>query len=664
MGFRPRIAAVALCLSVAATSWSAAETEPPTPEQLAAMERVRPVVEAIWRDVRTPDPEGYTRPRYFMEITDKLIAIGPDVLPFLTAEIELADKSTFHYCAYALGRLGGKEADAVLRKAIVAADARGGNFGYACKRFALFGLSLMGAPDVMDMMQTGERTLFGAQMVPDFPQIAHMAMLIGPPAAPLLERQLETYRNDPKAIEKLENTILALGYAGDASDVPRLAPLLTSPLPRIRVQAADSISRLADPSFCDKVVPLLSAQDVRERGFAAGTLERWKPEPCYKAMIGRLEVEDDVAVRGTLYRAIAAMGGEASLEVFRVNLMSGNEFDQALLIKSLADIGSKKGLNMLRQLLSSPDSLTVVRALEAIAKIGGEGAMDTLFAVTADRRRSVAASARDILAREGVTKIAPRVAEDLLSMVREPVGSRSLHAPIADRAETLVTLGYAEPLADLQKAADVQTDPDVQETLRSCVQRLQLIAKNGNDAAGWAAEVAASDVRIRRLADRRLAEIGSPAAVKTLAARLAKSDLGPDERADILMAIGNARTASAAELVERHLADPAYDGWDFHDARAAAAWAARRIGGPRMTQALRDSAMRRDGRDWATLAYLAVVEKAAAIPTLKTLRLKRLRFPEQHFGREETLLEILIADLAAGRSPARFDVPPEPLFEL
>jgi hypothetical protein len=290
--------------------------------------------------------------------------------------------------------------------------------------------------------------------------------------------------------------------------------------------------------------------------------------------------------------------------------------------------------------------------------------MDTLLAVTADRRRSVAASAREILVKQGFKKVAPRVAEDLLSIVREPVGSRTLHVPIAERAEALVTLRYTEPIEELKKAAAVQTDPEVAQTLNSCVQRLTLIAKNGDDAAAWTPEAASTVVEVRRLADRRLAEIGSPAAVRTLTARLAKTDVSSDERADILVAIGDARLAGAADVVERHLADPAYDSWDARDARSAAAWAARRIGGDRMARALRDSAVRRDGRDWATLAYLAVLDKAAAVPTLKTLRLKRLRYPEPHFGREEALIEIMIGDLAAGRSIARFDVPPEPLSEL
>jgi hypothetical protein len=83
-----------------------------------------------------------------------------------------------------------------------------------------------------------------------------------------------------------------------------------------------------------------------------------------------------------------------------------------------------------------------------------------------------------------------------------------------------------------------------------------------------------------------------------------------------------------------------------------------------MSQALRESAVRRDGRDWATLVYLAVLEKRAAVETLKSLRARRLRYPESRFGREAKQLDGILADLAGDRSLARFDVPPESLFEI
>ena len=665
MGPAPRIAVVAFCSVLTATSLRAQEsTAPPTPSQLAAMERVRPVINGIWLDVRTPAKAGEDHPRYFWEVTDKLIAIGPDVVPFLTSELDLMDPDTFHFSAYALGQLGGPEAEPALRKAIRVAEARGGRFGLACKRYAVFSLALLGKPDVMDLMQSGRQTLHGAMMVSELPMMAHVALLIGPDATPVLVKQLDTYASDPAAAEKLEETLLALGRAGDASIVPKILPLVADPSPRIREQAADTISRLGDPALCEKMLPLLASKDPRERAVVASALTRWKPEPCYKGIVGRLEVEEDVAIRSSLYAAITAMGGESSLDVIRPFLNSRNQFDQALAIDAIGHIGSKKGLNVLRALLTNENAGTVVRVLGAMAAIGGEGAIDSVFAAASDRRRPVAAGAAEILTGLGVKKIAPRVAENLLAIVREPVGNLSLRAPIVELTEALVALDYTDPVDDLRAALAVQTDPEIVDSLTSCVRRLDLLAKNGDDAAAWVAALASPFVDVRRLADRRLAELGTPAAVRALATRLARADLPLDERAGILLEIAEARTQGAAALVERHLADPAFDAWELRDARAAAAWASRRLGGETMARALRASALRRDGRDWATLAYLAVLEKGAALSTLKTLRVRRLRYPESRFGHEEEQLDGILSDLATGHSVGQFDVPPVTLFAM
>ena len=82
------------------------------------MERVRPLVEAVWLDVRTPSPTGEGTGRYFFDYTDRLIAIGPDVVPFMVSELELMDPNTFHLSAYALGRLGGRKGGAARAKAL------------------------------------------------------------------------------------------------------------------------------------------------------------------------------------------------------------------------------------------------------------------------------------------------------------------------------------------------------------------------------------------------------------------------------------------------------------------------------------------------------------------------------------------------------------------
>jgi len=660
-----RIAVVALVLTLAVRALPAQETTPPpTPEQLAAQERVRPLVNAIWLDARAPSDPNAPRPRLFWDLTDRLIAIGPDVVPFLTSELDLMDADTFHYSAYALGQLGGPEAEAALRKAIRVANSRGGRFGLACKRFAIFGLALLGKPDVVDLMQQGEPSLHGSVMVPDYPLSAHLALIAGPATAPLLVKQLATFQADPKATDKLEDTVLALGRAGDRSVAPSLVPLLTHASPEIRAAAADAISRLGEPAMCERLMPLLSSKDMGERILVASSLERWKPAPCYKAIIGRLETEDQVAVRAPLYGAIAAMGGESSLDVFRVFLKTSNQFDQAVVIDSIGSIGSTKGLNVLRALLPDSNPNSVAHALGAIARIGGEGAIDTLLASTSDRRRTVASGAAEILTELGDVRVAPRRAGELIDLVREPVGNLSMRARILELSEALVTLSYTEPIDDLKAAIAVQSDLEILDTLKSCVRRLELLKKHGDDDAAWVAELTNPVASVRALADRRLAELGTQAAVGALTARLARSDLPADERAHVLRVIGDAKTAGAAALVERNLAEPVYDAWELREARVAAAYAARRLGGTRMANALRASAVRRDGRDWATLVYWAVLEKGAAVETLKTLQARRMRYPESRFGAEDVQLAGIIADLSSGHVPAKFDVTPDELFEL
>ena len=662
-----RLGALALlfCCAFASGAPRAEETfTPPTPEQLAAQERVRPIVAAIWKDARNPTGGDEGHPRAFWEFTDRLIAIGPDVVPFLVSEIDLADPQTIHLAAYALGRLGGHDAEVALRKAARDADARANRFGFSCKRYALFALALLGQPDALELAQNGKIPMHGAEMVPEFSYFSHLAVLIGHDAGPVLAKQLETYATDPKATEKLEDTLLAIGYAGDPAVVPKLVPFLSHEKPRIRAVAADAIARLGDPSMCEQLMPLLATKDNGEKLVVGAALQRTKPEPCYKSMVGRLETESDIAIRANLYEAISAMGGESALPVLRPFLHSPNQFDQALVVDAIGRIGSKKGLNMLRSLLPEPNINAIAHALQAIANIGGEGAIDTLLATASDRRHFVASSAASVLTELGDKRIAPRRAAELLGIVKEPVGNLTLRSQIVELAEAVVALQYTEPIDDLKAALAVQTDLEIVDTLTSCIRRLELLAKHGDNAAAWTEELASTNKDVRQLAGARLAEIGSAAAVRALATQLSRSELPPDERAGILFAIGKARTSAAAELVERNLSDPAYDAWPVREARAAAAYAARRLGGDRMSKALRASALRRDGRDWATLVYLAILDKGAALDMLTSLRLKRLRYPDVRTGTEEAELEGILKDLGAGRTPTRYDVTPDTLFEL
>lgn len=633
------------------------EYAPPTPEQLAARERIRPKIEAIFKDARGPWKPGEDQRHFFVDVTDRLIALGPDAVPFLAAELDLMDAQTFHFCAYALGRIGGPEAEKALRKAEARADERGGGFGEAAKRFAVYGLALMGKPDVVDLLQEGLQ-IQGAVMLPDLDLISHFAMLTAPACLPNLLRQLDTYEKDPDAAVKLSYTIQALGYVADASLAPRIEPFLDNPNRSVREQAALAYARIAPPKMCTALVSRLGKPELHIDYSISDGLALRKFKPCYKQYLARLEVEPNLPVQASLLHAIGGIGGPSALDAMRTTYERAAPPERAIVLETVGRIGSPLGLNLCRSGLASKDPDVLFNAIGSIARIGGPGAIDTLLALVEDRRRSaVLASIRE-LEDLRVRRAGPRTANRLLELIREPIGDLDLRSTIAELTQALVIFEYTDPVDDIAAAAAKQTDPGIRGDLDTCVRRLTLLKTNGDDVAKWAVVLAADDPGDRTLAADRLAEIGTPAAVAALAARLAVPAATPDDRAAIFGAIGDLTCRGAADLVTKNLADPAYDAWELREARTQAAWAARRIGGSAMIEALKKSAIRRSGRDWATLVYLAILDPSHAADTLAAVRIPRLRYPDPRFGHEDQDLEKILFDLRGGIVPRLWDVPP------
>lgn|GEM_PF-2738427 len=636
---------------------------PPTTEQLAARERIRPKIEAIFADMKAEWDPNEDHSHYFPEATEAIVALGPEVVPFLVAEIELMDTQTYHYCAYALGRLGGPDAEAALRKAYRRSVDRGGPFGHAAERLALYGLAVMGKPDVVDLMQEG-LPVQGLEMLPDLPLATQYAMLTAPGNVPNLLKQLETYKSDPEAVDKLRWTITALGRSGESSVAPKLLPFLDHASAPIRAAAAEALSRVGPPSVCNDLLAHLGDSHVKTNYVIVEALERMKPAQCLKGMISRLEVEPNLEVRAGLYRTLMAIQGETALESLRTGYARGGVIERALVIRYAGDLGSKKGLTLVRAALTDKSPEVVDAAVDALGDIGGPAAIDTLLALVTNPHRDIALNATKALVNLDEKRAGPRVASRLLEIVAEPVGDLTLRPPIVQYSEALVSLAFVDARDDIRKAADLQSDGEIREQLRSCARRLDRIATAGDDVAAWTSDLASPDGPARVLAAHRLAKIGSPAAIAALEAQFGRAETTDPARVDILRAIADERAAGAAGLVEQQLADPASDTWARQFVRRETAWAARRIGGERMIRALTASATRRDGRDWGTLVALALADPTGSADLLKRLRIVRLRYPESRFGREEGQIDAILSDLAHGVAPRDYDIPPDRLFEM
>lgn len=660
----PRAAAAFAVLVLSASpSWTfpeGAAWTPPTAEQLAARERVRPAVESILAALRNP-PEGPEGRNFGVRQLRKLVALGPDVAPFLESEIELPDLFTFNIAALALGILDTPGAAEALRRADDAADRQGGRFGVDRRAMALLSLAAAGETDALTRGLSGATDVSWYEFTPDLPLLDALALHSYPASLEVLVGQLEA-RSAPEAPDRrnLGRVVAALGSLGDARAVPKILPLAGDEDPMVRREVARALGRIGAPAAVPTLIPLVKDSNRLVSASAAWSLGRIRPSDQAGALVALLDVATDTQTRVELYRAVQGTLGAKAFDFLKPHAGRPDFIDRANWMKSLADTGDRRAVAVARAMLSDTDGEVAYVAIDALRRLGGEGAADSLLAIAGTRPWTLAKPAIDALVGLDDPRVAPRVAERLFrDVLSSPITDVTLVTPMQQMLEVLVEFGYVEPAERLRRAAEEQADGNAALILRSAAGRLERIRDVGDDVARWSALLLAADAETRSLAIRRLARIGGPAAFAALESRFATA--GTDERTAIVGALARKPERAAAELFLRVLDDPAFDDVETTPIRATAAWAARRIGGPEMTEALARSAVRTDGVDLPSLVYWAQLAGPRSLEGLDRLRLQRLRVPAGHRGEEQQFVDEIVSDLRAGRSIAALDVPPEAL---
>ncbi len=658
--------ALSLVCLAAALPAPAQEAVSPSREELVARERVRPEVERILKWLRDPGRTETDGATVFEEATTKLIALGPPVVPFMAAELDLPDPETFNIAAYVAGRVPAPGAAQALRKAIDAADEEGGSFAEGRKLWACYGLALLGDEGVFDLLPRPKAPVAWMEFSDEMRFIEVAALLTAPRSAARLASQIERESKEEALLPELDLTLRALGrIAGPsvAAAVPAILPLTHHARDRTRAAAMTALGGAGTPEALDALFAGLEDKNGAVRDEAALAIRRLAPGDRIPQILAALETQTDPWIRGHLYAAAAAAGGESVIEAFRSHFGNRDSTDRALLVAALGELGSRKTLNLLRASLQDQDVNVAIQATRALAAVGGEGAFDTLIALVNDPRWPIAETAVDALGDLRVARAGPRIAGRLLgSELAEPIVRVELRTNVEKLGDALVALRYTEALPDLAKAAEAQTEPGVVERLNRTLKLLRACAAHRDDVAAWSAAARDADPEIRTLAVERLGEIGGAAAATALLKRFDEVQ-DPDEASRVLTALATSRAASAGPLFEKILASSAYDLPRYTPVRDAAAWGARRLGGDRMVSALRKAAERRDGQDFPALAYLAVLEGKPAAATLRAMRAVRLRHVTWRSGPEDVRLLAIARALDAGRPLAAWDRTPDALRE-
>ncbi len=628
-------------------------------EDLVKKERLRSQVEAIFADLHNPPPRDEKQAPLFTWITERLLALGPDVAPLMQAEIESRSRLTYNVAAYVLGFLHPPGAKEALLKAAEEANQDLGPFGHDRKLWVAYALAVSGDPEAVDVLDSGKVNCIRKEFVHDMTVLEVVSILTAPGSTARLLEKLDRYgkSDDRELKDRLYIVLNALRRVADPSIREKVLPYLTNEQPYVRDAAAKALAATGDPAVVDRLIAALEDPAGFSRFGTAMALEGLKPPGRTKQLLARLEVEQESAIRGALYRTLAATGGESMVEPLLNQWGRDDALDRTLLVDAVGKIGSRKAINFFRNALQDPDNRVVLHAMAGLAAIGGPGPTDSLLALLQDPRWPVEEEAIRLLVQQHETRAAPRIADKVRQALAAPISDPTEREATFIRAEALADLRFTGVLADVRKALEIQSDPTVLDFLQGLGKRLSAYQERKDDVSRWVDALASGDPDLRRLAYRRLGELKAPGAVRALTESFGRVDV--DEGEEVLRSLGRIAPQEAAPLLERVLLDPSFDAYERAPLRSMAAWAASRVGGAKMGDLLRRAAERRDGRDVDVLVYLAVLTGRDALPLLEALRAPRLRWFDWHRGPELERLDWIVRELRAGRSIESLNRPPD-----
>ena len=659
--FRSTLIALPLVLSCAAGS--AAQQTPsavPVAEELIAQERMRSAVEQALALYRTPTDNGDEQNDNLVRAADDLVQVGPGVVPFLAAELEQILPESYFFAAYALGRLGTPEAAAALRGAIERADQEPGDYPLTRKSWAIYGLGLAGESDAIRLLYEGRHRTGLLPIHSGTTVLEAVALQTQPDSVPRLLELVDRFAGDDDLRPERSAALRALWRLADPAAVPTLRKVMTEEDRHMRQEAARALACIRTPQALEAALAALNDPASRVRRLTAISLDRGQAEFDPGLVLERLEVEEDARARAPLFDLLVERLGTPAIPWMQDHWDDASAEDRLAMMAALERLPSPQALPLLERGLRDPDVLVVTRAVSTLGAIGGGEAVKRLRLAIHSPSWSVVRAAVEQLVRMREYGAADTISERLLKveLYRVVRQAEQRYRPEL-LAEALVSLRYTKALEGLKRATGKQVDPALIESLRRVVDQLEALKANGNDRDRWIEATRSPRREIRVLAYQRLAEIGGEAAAQTLAGAFGRVEA--DEGLELLRALGELNEAPVLDLLDRVLTGPEFDRVERLALRDMAAWSARRIGGERMSAALRAAVERRDGRDAKVLVYLLMLDGKRALPTLERYRLPRMHYLKWTRGKELEALDRIGRAITAGRSLARFDLPPEDL---
>jgi HEAT repeat protein len=629
--------------------------------ELIAQEKLRSAVEEAFAIYTQPADSGAVMVDNLVNAALQLLEIGPEATPYIINELEQAIPNTYYLCAYALALMNTPEAETALRRAIEQCEREKGNYPVFRKAWAAVALAMMGKADALDLLNSGQHKAGVVPIHARWSALETAALHTYPDSIPKLLSMLERYADDPETRDQRDMVIRALRHLADPAAIAALKEVMEEPNPTTRSEAARALGAIDRPEAKTATLAALEDDDGLVRRAAAWSLLQSGTAVDLELILARLEVEEDTPARSSLYELAARTGGADCVGTLMEHWGRQEGSDRASLMTALGIAGSEQALPTIREGLFDRDGRVTLFAAKALGAIRSERSIGLLIEGLGSRNPLVVQESARMLRQLRATRAAPMIMERLFKV--ELVGTLR-DASYRDRAkllsEALVDFRYHEALDSLRSARDAQTGALVIGMLDGVIARLEAIRTNKRKAKRWIAAMSSDNELIRRLAYEMLGEIGGAPAARAMSNAFGRVD--PGEGLAILQAMGGMEELEALELVERVLLAPEFDPVGRAALREMAAWGARRIGGDRMFEALKNSAARRRGRDVHVLIYLAVLGRERALPIFDEYRISRMRYVSWMSGKELEKLNWIRRHLSQGGSLSEVDVSPEEIL--
>lgn len=624
-------------------------------DDFVVIEAVRAEIDEIFENYMNSGG-GVARTEAAIAGVNRFVALGQAAVPYLTNELEQERIATYDLCSYALGLIGGEQANAALRSMVERAEGQPGDAAKSLKTFAVWGLLLDGDVTAIDLIFTGRHRVGSVSMHKATSLTESAAILTAPESAGHLVEWFEKLADDPDRWRERRMIMQGLGRISQPEATPILVRTLLEGSENDRRHAATALIGLESPESVAALISVIDDENQAVRRTASRALAEIGAPAAREKAISALGSEEDVFVRGSLYRLLAEIGGPDALKSLLKWSGRPDSRDRRFLIDAIGELTDPAALPLLAEALMDKDNGVALEAAMQLARDGDETALTTLSDSVTRSGLLVAHFTATLLAEKNYPPGADAISERLEQLLALRTHDREQILAIERMSDALVSLHHLPALRTLDQALDQDLPAEMRKLLEPRREKLALIKRNGKKLRRWLESAAADDSDLRRFVWRRIGELGSAAAAKELVAAFDGADL--PGRFAIVNALAHTPAEAASPLLERVLLDDEFDALAYQQLRDAAGWSARQLGGESMIELLIKAAQRGEGRNPRLMIYVAQLDPERAIPLFDSLRKPRFRALGNLRGEEQTRLDWIQRRLERGRSIDEFDLPP------